>query len=123
VTPAQGQVPNEFASSMASESLTDDTFIQTVNVIFESVDDSQGFTLSPQYPPHIVTGITSNSHAAKNGLRNGDVITFVGGFDVQDMPPPILTDFLENATKNGPVQGLVFRAGLVKTSFHIIVSV
>ena len=101
----------DWVSSVASESQPEDSYIQTVNVIFESVNGSQGFSLSPQSPPHIVTGITAGSHASKNGLRNGDAITFVGGFDVQDMTQAALLDFLDNATKHGSVQGLVFRAG------------
>jgi hypothetical protein len=94
--------------------------VQTVNVMFESINGDLGFQLLPIFPPHVVSDVLPNSHAARNGLWNGDVVAFIGGFDVQELSADELWRFLENATQHGAVPGLVYRSGLCLVGYILL---
>jgi S1-C subfamily serine protease len=89
--------------------------LQATNVIIEQQNDSLGFELSSNFPPHVIVNVKPGSHAAKNGLKDGDILVFVGDSDVQRLSQEELLDFLASSTRDHPVKGLVFRNGSLAT--------
>ncbi len=82
-----------------------------MNVVIEQQDHSLGFDLSANFPPHVVTNVKPDGHAARNGLRTGDILVFIGGVDVQRKSQDELLDYLASVTEERSVSALVFRNG------------
>ena len=86
--------------------------IRTFNVVIEQQNGSLGFELSANSPPHVVANVRPGSHAAANGLKDGDILAFIGNTDVQRMTQEELLDFLVVSTADGrKAKALIFRNG------------
>ena len=87
--------------------------IRTVTVEIEHKNGSFDFELSSSFPPHVVATVKPGGHAEQKGLKNGDILAFIGSVDVQRMSQEELLDYLISSTADSRVaKALVFRNGI-----------